>query len=39
MELKQFDKVYVAEDVMGAGCIDECNCKKDLNIKKKEEEE
>jgi len=38
-KLKQFDKVIrkeiVAEDMLGAGCIDGCNCQS-LNIKKKE---
>lgn len=39
-ELKHFDKVYVAKDVMGLDCDDlTCECAKDLNIKDKEEEE
>jgi len=37
-ELKQFNK-YIAEDVIGTSC-DGITCKcKDLNIKKKKEEE
>jgi hypothetical protein len=26
-ELKQFNKVIKAEDVLGAGCLDNCKCK------------
>ncbi len=36
-ELKQFDKVFVAEDVLSGGCLDEI-CEH-LNIKDIEEEE
>jgi len=27
-ELKQFNKVIRAEDILGAGCLDNCKCKK-----------
>ncbi len=37
-ELKQFDKVWTAEDALGALCLDKCKCKS-LNIKDKEKEE
>ena len=39
-ELKQFNKVYTANDVMGLGCDGlTCECTKDLNIKEEKEEE
>ena len=34
-DLKHFDKVIRAEDVMGAGCLDNCKCK-DLKLDKED---
>lgn len=38
-ELKQFDKVFVAEDVLGGCCLDGICEHKSLNIKDIEEKE
>jgi len=34
-ELKLFDKVIKAEDILGAGCLDNCKCK-ELKLDKEE---
>lgn len=37
-ELKQFDKVWTASDVMGAGCVDKCTCDIHLGDEKDQQE-